>query len=207
MSFINERLLEKVAYGFDGGPTWATTRVVLVSGRSKRNAKRSQPLHRFTAPFQNIQPTHYELLIDTYMACLGPVHSFRFKCPSDYILNDVIMGTAVGGVDETMQIIKPYSFGPAGGEFLLNRNISKPVDSTVYTDATPLTLTEDDVPLAATFNYITGIATFTSSLGKVVRVTGEFDVPVHFEEDILNFDYSTLEALNGDIVLLEDFTT
>lgn len=201
MSYIDERLLDRVAYGFSGGPTWATTRVELISGRSKRNAERSQPLHKFDAPFQNIRPEHYQLIIDTYMACLGPVHSFRFKPPADFELGDVIMGTAVGGADETMQIIKPYLFGLT----TLNRKITKPVDSAVYTDATPLTLTEDDVPLAATIDYTTGIATFTSAFAKVIRVTGEFDVPVHFDDDNMDFTYRTLKALSGDIMLTEDF--
>lgn len=205
MPFINERLLDKVAYGFSGGPTWATTRVSLISGRSKRNAERSQPLHRYSAPFQNIKPEHYDLLIENYMVCLGPQSSFRFKPPTDFTLNDGIIGTAVGGTDETMQLIKPYSFGPVGGEILLNRNITKPVDSTVYTDAVALTLTEDDVGMSFTVDYETGIVTFTSTIGKVIRATGEFDVPVHFDEDSMDFDYSTLLSLSGDIILLEDF--
>ncbi len=210
MAFINDRLLDRVAYGFSGGPTWATTVVRLVSGRSKRNAERSQPLHRYTAPFQNIEESHHNLVIATYIACLGPVHSFRFKDWKDYRLENVTIGTAVGGAGETMQIIKPYTFGPAGGEYTLNRNITKPVDSTVFTDATPLSVTEDSgggpTPLSFTCDYTTGILTFTSTIGNIIRVTGDFDVPVHFDEDTSNFEYGNYNALSTEVVLVEDFS-
>ncbi len=193
MAFIDANLLDKVAYGFNGGPGWATTRVRLISGRSKRNAERSLPLHRFVAPYNNIDPEDHAIVLATYMACLGPVDSFRFKDYSDFELDDVIIGIAAGGVDETMQIIKPYPFGTA----TLERKITKPVAG--------LTLTEDDVPLAHTINLLTGIVTFTSVGARVIRATGTFDVPVNFDEDNLNFDFSTWEALNSDIVLIEDF--
>lgn len=199
MSFINERLLEKVAYGFHGGPTWSTTRVRLLSGRRKFNAERSQYLLRLTAPFQNIKEIHHDIVLAQYNACLGPIHSFRFKNPNDYQLNDVVIGTAVGGAGETMQIVKPYSFAGT----TLNKDITKPVDSTVYTNAVPLSVTEDDVPLAFTVDYLTGILTFTSTVGKVIRVTGEFDVPVYFDDDALDVAFSTHGALNTEIVLME----
>ena len=193
MSFIDESLLDRVAYGFSGGPTWSTTRVKLISGRTKRNAERSLPLHRFTAPFNNIRPEHRDIIVDSYMACLGPVHSFRFKDYSDFELLDVVMGTAIGG-GEDMQIVKPYTFGAQ----TVNRKITKPLAG--------ITLTEDDVPLAHTIDLLTGIVTFTSTVGKVIRVTGEFDVPVYFDEDNLDFSFETWEALSVDVVLEEDFT-
>jgi len=194
MSFIDASLLDRVAYGFSGGPTWSTTRVKLISGRSKRNAERSLPLHRFTAPFNNIRPEHRDIIVDSYMACLGPVHAFRFKDYSDFELLNVVIGVAAGGAGETMQVIKPYTFGTE----TLERKITKP--------NVGLTLTEDDVSLAHTLDPLTGIVTFTSTVGKTIRATGTFDVPVFFDDDNLDFSFETWEALSVDIVLEEDFT-
>jgi uncharacterized protein (TIGR02217 family) len=208
MSFINSLLLDRVAYGFAGSYEFATTQVLLKSGRSVRNAERSRPKYRCSAPFNNIQVEHRALVVNAFNACLGPVQVFRFFDRDDYLLDDVTIGTAVGGADETMQLIKPYTFGGT----TTNRNITKPVDSTVDYDrgeevlgaAPALTLTEDDVSLAFTVDYLTGIVTFTSSAAKVIRATGWFDVPVHFEHDLLTFARNEQNAHTSDIDLVED---
>lgn len=213
MAFRDERLLELVSYGFQGGPTFQTTRVPLVSGFERRNAERSRPLYRYVAPFQAIEPQYHAAVMSAYIASLGPVHSFRFKDWADYQLEDEIIGLAVGGVDEEMQIIKPYTFG---GAWTVNRPITKPVDSTKYNkangyvqDAVALSVTEDTgggpVALAHTVDYDTGILTFTSSAGATIRVTCEFDVPVYFDDDQLAFTYEEWQAHSGEIVLVEDF--
>lgn len=194
--FIDESLLDRVAYGFSGGPTWATTRVELQSGRIKRNAERIYPRHRYVAPYQNINEGYRDIVIATYNACMGPVHSFRFKDYNDYIIDDEIIGTSVGGVGETMQVVKPYTFGTE----TLNRPLTKLKAG--------MTMTEDDIPLGnAVFDLLTGIVTFSATgAGRVLRVTGEFDVPVMFDEDSLDFSFDTLHAISGEIVLVEDFT-
>jgi len=50
-SFIHERLLDCVAYGFQGGPTFYTQKVEMRSGHTRRNAIRSRPKYRFSAPY------------------------------------------------------------------------------------------------------------------------------------------------------------
>jgi len=194
MSFIDARLLDKVAYGLTSSPTWQTTRVALRSGRVKRNAERSLPLHRFKAPFNNLLPADRDIVVATYIACLGPVHSFRFKDWADYSLANVIIGTATGATNETMQLIKPYTFGSS----TVNRKITKPVAG--------ITLTHNAISLSHTINLLTGIVTFTTTAGHVIRATGSFDVPVYFNDDDLSFDFETWQALSVDIELLEDFT-
>jgi len=197
--FIDEPLLDRYAYGFVSSSTFATTRYQLKSGRSKRNAERSMPLYRFKVPYKNVNVAYAEELIASYNRCQGPIHSFRFKDHSDYTLSDVIIGTAVGGAGETMQIVKPYPFGSSGS---LDRIISKPKAG--------ITLTQDDgiggvTSLSHTIDLLTGIVTFTSTAGYVIRATGEFDVPVHFDDDEMDLDYETWEHLSSDIVLVEDF--
>lgn len=193
--YINEPLLDRYAYGFVSISTFATTRYRLVSGRSKRNAERSMPLMRYKTPYKNIKPEYATTLIAAYNTCLGPTHSFPFKDWNDYTLDDEVLGTALGGADETMQLVKQYPFGSSNE---LARVITKPMAG--------ITLTEDDVSLAHTIDLLTGIVTFTSTVGKVIKATGEFYVPVHFDDDELDVDYETWQHLSTDIVLSEDFT-
>lgn len=210
MAFQDARLLEYVSYGFTGGPTFNTTRARLVSGYERRNAERSRPLYRFRAPYDGIHSDHHAAVQSAYIACLGPTHSFRFKDWSDYQLNNVTIGTTSGGTDEAIQIIKPYTFG----SLTVNRTITKPVDSTVYNiaggyvaNAVALAVTADDTPISFTCDYSTGILTLTGTRpgSEVIKVTGEFDVPVFFDEDSLEFDFIEWEAHSGEIRLTEDF--
>lgn len=207
MSFIEERLLEHVSYGFAGGPNFRTTKVQLRSGITRRNAERSLPLYKYRAPYNAIRGEHHSAVQSAYLACLGPVHGFRFKDWADYRLNNVVIGTADGTSDQELQIVKPYTFGG----ITLNRTIKKPVDSTVFnvangyvSNAVALSVTANDTPIAFTIDYTTGIITLTGTDTHVIRVTGEFDVPVYFEDDSLDFDFVNWDAHSGEIGLVED---
>lgn len=191
--FIESRLLNRVAYGFTEHINYLTTRVPLVSGIVATNAERSQPLHTYNAPYSAIQPAHHALVVAAFNACLAGAHSFRFKSKADYQLTTETIGTAVGGADETMQLIKT---SPFGGQSTV-RTIKKPVTGTV-------SLFEDGSPLASSVDTTTGIVTFTSTAGKVITATCEFDVPVMFTDDDLQFSIIELSALSADINLMED---
>jgi uncharacterized protein (TIGR02217 family) len=214
--YISERILELISYGMEGGAEWATTEVELVSGHTARNAERSRPRYRYVAPYDSVEPAYFRALQNCFNACQGRAHSFRFKDWADYKLEDETIGTAVGGVDETMQIVKPYTFGPVGFEETTDRPITKPVDSTRFNkangyveDAVALSVTEDSgggpSPLSFTVDYETGILTFTSTVGNIIRVTGEFDVPVHFTSDYLPFTFTNFQAHSTDVEVREDF--
>lgn len=209
--FIDDLLLDFAAWGFRSRRTWLTTSVALVSGRNRRNAERTRPQFRFVAPYDRLKQSHAYQLMEAFDVCMGSVHSFRFRDKQENQLADVVIGTAVGG-GESMQLIKPASFGG----FTYSRVITKPADSTKYNlaggyehDATPLSLTQDDgggaVPLAFTVDYLTGLVAFTATAGAIIRATGEFHVPVHFEDDELEFALTTYHAHSADIMLLEDF--
>ena len=193
--FIEERLLDIVAYGFSGGPTYNTTRVELFSGLVSRNAERARPLYKYAASYESVETEHHDTIIQTYNACMGSLHGFRFKDWADYILLDSVLGTAVGGADETMQLIKTYTFG---GESTI-RAIVKPVDTTIN-------IMEDGIPLSSVTDPTTGIVTFTSTAGKVITATGEFDVPVMFDDDKLEISLVNWRAHSTDIGLREDLT-
>lgn len=198
MSFIESRLLTKVAYGFVGGPTWATTTVRLFSGRVARNAERDLPLYKFNAPYNSIQADDFAIVIAAYNACLGRVHGFRFKDHADFQLTAETIGIGTGAADQTLQLIKTYTFGSESTV----RNIIKPVSGTVE-------LFEDGAPLASSVDTTTGIVTFTATLSsplKVITATCEFDVPVMFMNDDLQFNFNEKGSHSTEINLMEDFS-
>lgn len=208
MSFIDALLLDKVAYGFSGGPDWLTTVVPLRSGRESRNAERSRPKHFYIAPYQNIDPEDRHIVVAAFNACLGRANSFRFFDRSDYLLDDAVVGTADGTAGQQLQIVKSYSFGAE----TITRIITKPVDSTVNYGRGERTLgpapafevTANDAPFSDwVIDYLTGIVTLTAGNGQVIRVSGWFDVPVRFDQDRLMFTYGNKLSHSTDIELVE----
>jgi uncharacterized protein (TIGR02217 family) len=195
--FIEERLLDCVAYGTSGGPTWLTRRVALKSGIVRRNPRRSRPRYVFNLIYRNIQPEHHVEVINAFNACMGGVHSFRLKDWADFEATDELLDVLGTGAPQSVQLTKTYEFGGQA----ISRPIRKPVDGTV-------TLTADGAPLAATIDEETGVATFTAGSGDILRWSGEFDVPVMFTDDELSFSNEDRGAaglfLTADVTLEED---
>lgn len=199
MAFIEERLLECVTFGTSGGPTFVTRKVPLRSGIIRRNPLRSRPLYRFRIIYRNLLPEDHAEVIAAFNACYGGVHSFRLKDWADFEATDELLPVLGTGAEQSVQLAKNYTFGPQ----TVVRPIRKPVAGTVV-------LTDDGTPIAATIDLTTGIATFTASDGGVLRWSGEFDVPVMFEDDELSFSGDDKGKhglfLTSDVSLMEDIS-
>lgn len=199
MSFIEQRLLDRVSYGTQGGPTWSTLRIPLRSGVTRRKANRARPLYRFIIMYENLQETDHAQVIGAFNACLAGVHSFRLKDWSDYRVVNQFLVTADGSSEQQVQLFKLYEFGNEN----IEREIRKPVSGTV-------TLTADGAPISAVVDYETGLVTFAAAEDEIIRWSGEFDVPVYFEADELLFVANNRTAsglvLTNDVGLLEDIS-
>lgn len=196
MAFIEERLLDCVSYGTQGGPTWLTRKIGLRSGILRRNPQRSRPTYRFTVVYRNLNEDDHAEVIDAFNACFGGAHSFRLKDWSDYQATNQQMSALGTGAPQSLQLRKLYTFGSQ----TVARPIRKPVKSTV-------TMTANGSPLAFVLDDV-GMATYTAGNGQVVRWSGEFDVPVMFEDDELAFSVDDKGDagffLTSDVLLLED---
>lgn len=192
--FIEQRLLDRISFGFEPSPSYLTTVVPLNSGITARNAERSLPLHRYKVPYDALDNDDRAIIIAAFHVCKGRLHSFRFKDTAEYTATGEIIGTAVGGADETMQLIKTYTFGSESTV----RNIIKPVAGSVQ-------LYEDGTPLSSSVDTTTGIVTFTSTAGREITASFQFDVPVRFEDDTLALLFFNKAAHSTDINLVEDF--
>lgn len=197
MAFIEERLLDCVAYGTQGGPTWLTRRKGIRSGIVRRNPMRSRPTYKFSVIIRNIQGEDHAEILNAFNACMAGVHSFRIRDWSDYqAVNETlpVLGT---GSPQAVQLVKSYEFGAQS----VARKIRKPVAGSVV-------VTANNVPISAVVDSTTGIASYTATAGHVVRWSGEFDVPVFFSDDELMFQFSDRGAdgffLTADVQLEED---
>lgn len=197
MSFIEARLLECVAYGTQGGPTWSTRRIALKSDIKRRNPRRSRPMYRYQVIYRNLLEGDHSEVINAFNACMGGAYGFRIKDWSDFTADDQLLGIGTGAEQE-VQLVKLYTFGTQ----TISRPIRKPVAGTVQ-------LTANGVPIASTVDTTTGVVTYTATNGTVVRWSGEFDVPVCFEDDALSFSFEDRNATDGffltaDVGLEED---
>jgi uncharacterized protein (TIGR02217 family) len=196
MSFIEERLLECATFGSVMAPTWRTRKIPLRSGIVRRNPLRSRPLYRLTLMYKNLTPDLHAEVIRAFNACMAGVYSFRVKDWSDFEADDEIITADATGASQSVQLIKTYTFGTAS----ISRNIRKPIEDTVE-------ITENNVPISFVLDSV-GVATFTAPIHSIVRWSGEFDVPMMFEEDELPFSGDDKGKnglfLTADVALIED---
>lgn len=199
MAFIEQRLLECVSFGTSGGPTWRTRRIGLNNGVVRRNAMRSRPLYRYHVLYRNLDPEGHKEVYGAFNASMGGLHSFRLKDWHDFEAVDELFALGTGS-EQQAQLIKTYTFGDQS----VQRPIRKPVQGTIV-------LKHNGVEFSPTsVDYTTGIVTFTTTASHAVTWSGEFDVPVMFEEDELPFSGEDRGAgglfLTGDVPLAEDTT-
>lgn len=195
--FIEERLLDTVAYGSQFGQEFKTRVKTLKSGADRRNADWSMPLGKYTVRYDLLEDADHALVAHAHMACMGRLIPFRFKNWADYKATDEAIGTGTG-VSQIIQLLRNYTFGPV----TLSRPIKKPVTETVVIKVA-------GVPSAAVVDYTTGKITITATSGAAITWSGEFDIPVRFESDRLDIDISATShggmlILNSDVGLIED---
>lgn len=194
MAFIEDRLLECVAYGFTFGPERSTRVHRLRSGHETRNANWVLSKWRGSAPYQNIRPEDYGSLLGAFEEADAMTHAFRFKNYLDYSATAEPLGVAPSGTT-AVQLVKAYqSFG---GSFV-QRTVKKPVAGTV-------TVYQSGTPKAGTIDTTTGLFTPTTSwsAGQALTADFEFDYGVRFDQDWLPFSYDNWQALNGEIAICE----
>ena len=193
--FNEARLLDCVAYGSQFGQEFRTRIVNLKSGQERRNIEWSMPLGRYSVLFQALNPEDHAAVRAAHMASMGSAIPFRFKDWTDYTAEDQAIGVATGSPQE-LQLVKSYTFG----SLTLSRIISKPIADTVE-------LFADGVSIGVSVDDETGIVSFIATVGAEITWSGEFDVPVRFESDRLDFDPAAKSAgnflLTGDVDITE----
>lgn len=189
IDFVEEKLELGYHYGCVGGPQFKTDIVVNGAEVEQRNLNWWFPLSKWQlgermlldSDIEGIKEVEY--LRSFHAARSGSKQGFRFKDWADYQVVGVELGTG-DGVTTQWQLKKLYS----AGEESFYRAITKPVEGTVkvYLDGNEITY--------HLINYETGLVSFAApvSNGVVISADFEFDVPVSFEKDDIEW---TLEAV------------
>ncbi len=182
--FNDVRLLDCVAYGSQFGQQFKTRIVTLKSGHERRNVEWSMPLGRYSVLFQALDPADHTAVRSAHMASMGSAIPFRFKDWTDYQADGELIGVATGDPQE-LQLVKSYTFGA----LTLERKISKPIADSVI-------LYADGVEIGVSVDDATGIVSFIADIGAEITWSGEFDVPVRFDSDRLDFDPAAKSGSN-----------
>lgn len=193
--FNETRLLDCVSYGSEFGQEFSTRIVSLNSGIERRNINWSMPLGRYSIIYQALKPEDHQKVRAAHMASMGSAIPFRFKDWSDHQADNEVLGTGTGE-EQTLQLVKAYRFGPVE----LKRIIKKPV-------ASGLVVYSDGVAIPSVVDAATGQVTVVANEGELVTWSGEFDIPVRFDDDRLDVEplvrRSSGFVLSADVGLTE----
>jgi len=169
----------------------------------RRNVESDLMRHSFILPFQNIQSEEYlAYLKSAHAAMYAMAHSFLVKDWLDHSVSQQAIGLAPAGT-EAVQLVKTYSFGPA----TRTRPITKPLAGAVVYQNTG----GGPVAKPGTLDTDTGLFTPSTDWSEdaLVSWTGEFRVPVRFNNDFMPFSIDNASGgqhvVGGSVELLEVF--
>lgn len=181
---IDERLSRDIEVGATARPRYMTDVITTDGGYEVRNQRWTYPLFEFEF---NIEPGNrrpnsgddgLREFIDLFHAAAGRYDTFRFRDWGDYEGSGENIGTGDGTTDE-FQLYRIYQ----RGAITRLRKITRPVaDSvTAYVNGVETALSTVDTD--------TGIITFSSAPAAGTQITAdfEFDLPVRFDSDELEF--------------------
>lgn len=193
MSFLNIRFPTGISYGAVGGPGYSTDVVGLNSGFENRNQNWSVARCVYDAAKGCKTDQDRIDLIAFFRVAKGRMHSFRWKDWTDF---EVLAGegvlTSLGG--GTYQLKKRYT-NAAGTE---DRTITLPVNAVIKQAGNTLVLNTH-----YTLNLTTGVLTVIGSPTPLPDAwTGEFDVPVRFDTDVLRLVIEELDYFKSQNIPL-----
>lgn len=194
MSFIEQRLNLGIDYGTIGGPRHSTSIITDGGGGEQRNINWSQSLGKWQIGGRTLDREELDYLLDFHKNVKGSAVGFRFRDWGDYVAVLQLIGTG-SGTQTGFQLFKEYKIGSN----FVKRAITKIVSGTmkVYFNGT-------EQVSGWTIDNNTGVLTFTSPPANGISVTAdfEFDVPVRFEQDKIDFRFGAADA--DDVIFTLD---
>lgn len=192
MSFAETKLELGIDYGTRASLRFNTTVLVDGSGAEQRNANWSQPLGKWQIGDRYALYWEINYFLDFHAARKGSLEGFRFKDWSDY--QSIKQQLGIGdGTKQAFQLIKTYTIGSNS----VIRPILKPVANTIR-------IYIDNVELHSgwSVDITTGIVIFTTApnVGAIITADFEFDVPVRFEQDKIDFRFDAYEVGTGEAI-------
>ena len=186
-AFHDERFPVNIGRGARGGPERRTQIVELASGVEERNASWARSRRRYDVSYGIRRADDLAAVVGFFEARNGRLHGFRFKDWADYKssipsravdASDQLLGEG-NGEQRHFRLRKRY-----GGEALgYWRPITRPVQDTVR-----VALDGAEAFEGWSIDHATGIISFDVAPGAGVEVSAgfEFDVPVRFDQDVMD---------------------
>lgn len=199
------------SFGWQGGPS-ANTRIDTLRNRHERRIPRSDLMqHVFNLPFNAIDDeAYYQYVKSAHAVMYGMLHSFLVKDHLDYTADQASLGAAPSGTT-AVQLAIPYEIVLPNGIVIGTRErpITKPVAAglVMYQANGSGVLTAK----SGTVDTLTGLWTPSTAWteGRAIAWSGEFLVPVRFNNDLMPASIVNKSAsrrfIEGSIELIEVF--
>ena len=197
MAFHEIRFPANLSFGSVGGPERRTEIVTLTNGHEERNTPWAHSRRRYDAGVGLRSLDDVEALIAFFEARRGQMFGFRWKdwadfksCLPSHAVTPLDQRLGLGdGTTRVFQLVKAY----ISGDQTYLRPITKPVANMVHVAVGHDPKLEGD---DYTIDHATGLITFHLAplLGSLVTAGYEFDVPVRFDNDMLQVSMATFEA-------------
>lgn len=195
MAFHETRFPTGISFGARGGPRRKTVIATSGSGHEHRNAQWADSKRFYNAGYGIKSIDDLYEVTEFFEERIGRLHGFRWKDRTDWkscrpkgkpAFDDQLIGTGDGSTT-TFQLKKVY--GAKINPY--TREINKPVLGTVL-----IGVNGSELSSGWSVDVTTGIVTFDSAPTDTHPITAgfEFDVPVRFDTDFLEIDYSNFDA-------------
>lgn len=193
-SFYEIQFPSDISFGATSGSEFNTEITTSSSGYEQRNVNWSKARNKYNLASAIKNQEELNKLICFFRICKGKAIGFRFKDWLDYKLTNQIIAIADGFLSE-FQLIKTYEYA----SYQDVRVISKPIAKTINVYC-------NNNKVIPQIEESTGIIKFAEApaKGTIIKVNGEFDVPVRFDLDYLALSYENYNVFSHyEIPLLE----
>lgn len=191
MAFIENRMLDKVEFGSRTSTVYSTTVSEMGNGHEQRNANWSEPRQELRIIFKNISLKERDQVQGAFDVAMGRFYGFRVRDPFNYVTNGAQVIGVGTGAPQSLQLTISRKFG----DTVRTKAIKKPVRGTVIIQA-------NGKVVDAHVNYSTGVVELTAEDGAIISWLGEYDTPVRFDKDSLEWSYdrkASASMCNGDL--------
>lgn len=192
MSFAETRLDLGIDYNTRGSLRYSASIIVDGVGNEQRNASWGQPLGRWQIGDRTLSRLDLDYFLKFHAARKGARHGFRFKDWADYKVLRQPIGIG-DGTTRQFQLTKTYTVGSSS----VKRPILKPVGGTIKIYLNRIEHLDD-----WTIDVTQGIVTFNAAPDSDTVITAdfEFDVPVRFEQDRIEFRFDAHDSNSHDAI-------
>lgn len=196
MSFLEIRFPESIAFNSSSILEFNTTIIKAKNGYEQRNINWNSNKMKFNIINGIKTKTELDELITFFRNVKGAGYGFRFKDFTDYQAENQYIGVGNGKTKE-FQLIKAYR---VSDNIVYYRKITKPVISTVRVFINDIESKDFNIDLT------TGLITLNTvpEVNTSIKANFEFDVPVRFENDIMEITMNSINSGNVKEIILTE---